>query len=116
MQRVDLGKSLLVDPNSRQPIPLTMANAKPQDLNLAIVSYKQYSQMKTVQNATKNEPIQPEYEALISKYPDILEVKFDKSPKHGVVHTIDTSNHPPCKSAVRPLMPNTEKAKQTEAT
>ena len=36
------------------------------------------------------------------------------TPKHGVVHTIETGNCPPCHAKVRPLMPGSPKAIKAE--
>ena len=86
------------------------------DLGMALVTYKQYSQQKSCENIEPKTTVPSQYQKIIDKYPGILEVKVLKKPLHGVVHSIDTKDHPPCKAGVRPLMANTKRAKEVKQT
>ena len=51
------------------------------------------------------------YKQLLSKYPELLKLSFDKDseePKNGIIHRIQTTG-PPVRSRVRKLTPGTEK-------
>ena len=53
----------------------------------------------------------PKYQALIKKYPQLLNPDFVKGePVHGVYHRIDTGSHAPCKAKRRPIIMNSAKA------
>ena len=70
-------------------------------------TFQQYSQARTQQDNAKIKPqkIPAEYQKLIDKYPDLLKTDFHaETPKHGVVHNIDTGNSRPCTAKVRPLI------------
>ena len=66
-------------------------------------------ELDTVINDLETMP-ESEFKDLIKKYPDILKLNFDtEDPKNGIIHKIDTANHPPCKSRVRKLLPGSQK-------
>ena len=53
----------------------------------------------------------PKYQALIKKYPQLLNPDFVKGePVHGVYHRIDTGSHAPCKAKRRPIIMDSAKA------
>ena len=106
------GKCFLNDAARGHSIRLKMDTFHNTSLNLALVSFKQYSQSKSEQ-ASKSAPayqVPAEYKALIEQYPKLLEVNFLKKPPHGIVHHISTGSHRPCKAKPRPLLPGTKKA------
>ena len=68
--------------------------------------------MKALQTtaSTDVETIQPKYQRLLDKFPEILEPNFkDLLSKHGVKHQIITQG-PPCRAKLRPFMANSDKA------
>ena len=70
--------------------------------------FKKYSEAQ--KKPTKPLPIPAIYQAHIDKHKGVLQCKFELVPKHKVIHTIDTADHPPCRGArVRPLMKNSPK-------
>ena len=60
-------------------------------------------------SAAETKPVPPQYQALLDKYPDVLQCKFLDTPLHGVIHHIDTSDKPPCRAKVRPLLKGSPK-------
>ena len=80
-------------------------------------TFQQYSQAQSQksQDAAEPEIIPKKYKRLLDKYPEVLKENFKiKTPKHGVVHTIQTGNCSPCHAKVRPLMPGSPKAIKAE--
>ena len=78
-------------------------------------SFQQWAQ-NMAQKAPKEPPnIPPKYAKLLGKFPHIQKADFKtQDPLHGIVHHIDTGNHPPCTAKMRPLMPGTPMAVQGE--
>ena len=70
-------------------------------------SFQQYAQQESAKSTPKErKPIPQKYQALLDKYPEILEVNFKaKEAKHGVQHVIDTGSARPVQAKVRNLMP-----------
>ena len=55
------------------------------------------------------------YKDLLKKFPGILKLSFDlEKSKSGVIHRIDTQDHPPCRAKRRPMMPGSEKEKEAK--
>ena len=54
--------------------------------------------------------IPPVYKKLIQEHSSILKPDF-KNVKHPIKHSIETGNNTPVRSKVRPLLPNSPKAK-----
>ena len=111
-------KCKLVDGLRNQVIPLKLEATNKDNLNLALLTFKQYSQEKSAENSkiAKKPPIPSRYQKIIDAHPDVLKVTFLKEPLHGVVHDIPTGNNKPCKAICRPIMAGTEKAIKAEAT
>ena len=50
------------------------------------------------------------FKELLKKYPDVLKLSFKaEHSKNGVLHRIQTGDHPPCTAKVRKLLPGSEK-------
>ena len=76
-------KCRLVDTLRNQSMPLTVDTVNKDDLGLALVTFKQYSQLKSEQNS-KNEPkyqIPSEYQAIIDKYPGRAKSDISRAPQ-----------------------------------
>ena len=111
-------KCTLVDSIRGQTIPLRMEVANANNLGLALLSFRQYSQERS-EKASKFEPkqvIPQAYQQLLDSHPDILKVNFLDKPKHGIIHDIPTGTNKPCRASVRPIAHGTQKAKESEAT
>merc|ERR1712026_52641 len=95
----------------RRTIPVTMGRPSSEllGLQLAEVDFKTYSAAHKVTEGGKEDDIPPVYEKMLAKYPNIDKPDFRKKPAHGVVHHINTENHPPCRAKVRRLLPGTPK-------
>ena len=87
------GKCFLQDEADRV-IPLKMDSFNENTVNLAVLTFKQYSQTKSAEAAKTAKPyvIPPDYKAIIDQFPKLLEVNFQKTPVHGIVHTIETGS------------------------
>ena len=116
--RWNKGKCSLVDSIRNQSIPLKMSMVNKDNLNLALVSYsyKQYSQERSVIDSQKEqkEPIPPDYKEILDKFPEVQKINFKKSPRHGVIHEIDTGSAKPCRGTVRPLMAGSKKERDVK--
>ena len=112
------GKCRLLDNNRGMSYPLSLDTVNANQLGLSVVnqSFKQYAQERSEINSKKEKPVEipSQYMAIVEKYPTLQKVNFIDKPLHGVTHTINTGNHKPCKATVRPLMPNTPKARAAE--
>ena len=62
-----------------------------------------------MKNGDEKNPVPPQYQALINRYSDILKVNFTTTPRHNVVHTIDTGTNRPCKAKLRPILKGSPK-------
>ena len=83
MQWSGKNKCRLVDTLRNQSMPLTVDTVNKDDLGLALVTFKQYSQLKSEQNS-KNEPkyqIPSEYQAIIDKYPGRAKSDISRAPQ-----------------------------------
>ena len=60
--------------------------------------------------------IPSDYLAILEEFPEVQKVNFMEKPLHGVVHTINTGNHKPCKAKPRPLLAGTKKAIESKKT
>ena len=49
--------------------------------------------------------IDPKFQVIINKYPDLLQANFKEPNKQGISHYIDTGTSAPCKAKPRRLMP-----------
>ena len=109
---------MLEDSIRKQTIPLKLSTVNKQHLDLALVSFKQYSQQRSEAflKAQPKEEIPKEYEDLLENYKDCQTINFKKRPLHGVIHSIETGSANPCRATVRPLVHGSEKAKQVEKT
>ena len=89
----------LVDPGSAKLVQ-----------NQEIAAFE-FASMQKFEIAAAETEIAPKYKKLIEKFPNLLKPNFnDLSTRHNVTHKIQTGDATPCKSKVRPLMPNSEKA------
>ena len=77
-------------------------------LHIAEVSFKDHAQAHKVSDADEFD-IPPVYEKMLAKYPGIDTPNFKIPPAHGVVHHIDTGDHPPCRAKLRRLLPGCPK-------
>merc|ERR1711917_3181 len=95
----------------KRTIPVTMGRPSNEllGLQLAELDFKSYSAAHKVTEGGADGDIPPVYEKLLAKYPGIDKPDFRKTPAHGVVHHINTENHPPCRAKVRRLLPGTPK-------
>ena len=102
-------KCVLYDRKAKKSFAVHMQKVKVEHLNLALTSFKQYSDKLKSLDPEVSEVIPKEYQELIDKYPGILNINFHEKPRHNVVHHIDTGSSKPCKAKVRPIPPNTPK-------
>ena len=81
----------------KRTIPVTMGRPSNEllGLQLAEVDFKTYSAAHKVTEGGGENDIPPVYQKLLAKYPGIDKPDFRKTPAHGVVHHINTENHPP---------------------
>ena len=102
-------KCHLEDRAARRVYPVHLKRAKQNNVILALVTYKQYSEKQKAAQTKEKVPIPPAYQQLIDKYKGILTVNFTKVPKHNVIHTIDTGTNKPCRAKLRPLLKGSPK-------
>ena len=112
------GKCMLVDKDRNQTIPLKMSAVESQNLDLAVITFKQYSQQQSeIQSKAEiKEPIPSQYQEILDQFPETQKIDFQLNPRHGVLHEIETGNAKPCRSTVRPLLPGSKKAIEVEKT
>ena len=95
-------------------ISLKLAPAKSDLLGIAQVgaegaNFKTWSQVHKTNDEASPDDIPPAYETLLQQFPGIEKPDFRAIPAHGVVHHINTADHPPCKAKVRKLLPGSPK-------
>ena len=73
-------KCYLQDTLQNTILPLKMDNFQPDSINLAVLTFKQYSQAKSEESAKAAKPytIPADYKMLVDKYPKLLEINFQK--------------------------------------
>ena len=112
---------ILFSQQTKSSYPLQLGRAEKGNLGLATVqlsgavqipagmhtTFKKYSQAQKLPQPLR--PIPPAYQQLLDRYPEVMECKFLDNPLHGVIHQIDTKNHPPCKAKMRPLLKGSPK-------
>ena len=105
------GQCVLFCAHSKSSYPLTLGRLNKNNLHLSPVtldmSFKKYAQSQ--KSVPELKPVPTPYQKLIDKYPDILECRFLDQPLHGVIHHIETKDHPPCTAKVRPLLKGSPK-------
>ena len=80
----------------------TLLSLAPVETNTAEDMHKTFQQYSQAQSQKSRDAAEPEispkkYKRLLDKYPEVLKENFKiKTPKHGVVHTIQTGNCSPC--------------------
>ena len=104
-------KCSLFDQKQRTAIPLQIQKVNKDILDLAVIttSLKSWSQQQSASHNQRNStcPFPSAYQKILNDFPTINKVDFTIMPKHNIVRTIDTKNHPPpCKARVRQIMPN----------
>ena len=68
-------------------MPLNIATVGEQPLNLALLTFKQYSQQKSEEQSKlqEKEVFPPEFSKLLAEYPEVQRINFKKDPSHGVI-------------------------------
>ena len=83
--------------------------------NAKIISAIAQLQNEKIMKKEKPIPIPQKYLVLIGQFPGLQETDFrTPTAKHGVIHEIDTGNHPPCQAKARHLMPGSQRAIKSE--
>ena len=96
-------------------VNLKLAPASSDLLGLAQVgrpdgaNFKAWLQVSKSSEIQQPDDIPPAYETLLARFPNIDKPNFKATPAHGVVHHINTADHPPCKAKVRKLLPGSQK-------
>ena len=98
---------------SRSIYPLQMGSSNHEYMQLAPMTFKQWSQHHKAP-PTKSS-IDPAYQAILDRIPGVSTCRFDENPLHGVTHHIDTTDSDPCRAKPRPLMAGSPKAVKGEA-
>ena len=80
-------KCYLFDRTAKKSYPLYLQKARRENLNLALVTYKQYAEKQKVKNNEddKEVPIPPDYQKLIDQHKSILTINFHDKPRHNIV-------------------------------
>ena len=102
-------KCQLKDTKANRIFPLALAKAPNNQVSLALVTYKQYSDKQKTMHKELVNIIPPDYKEIIDKYPKVRTVNFVTIPQHNVVHHIDTGTNPPCRAKVRHILPSSPK-------
>ena len=96
--------------SGRKKVQLTLDKINPSLLGLATldmpIDFKDWSHKH---KTTEKDPIPEPYQRLLAEFPNIDKPDFKTNPAHGIIHTIKTGNHPPCKAKLRRLLPGSPK-------
>ena len=95
----------------KRSVKLTMEPVKQELLGLQVAEFQDFREYSQAKKVTEQgiDDIPPAYEAMLEQLPGIDTPDFTKTPAHGVVHTINTGDHPPCRAKVRRLLPGSPK-------